>query len=350
MKAIYKFIPLIFILLGGFIVSCSDDDDKQKDVESITILGAVNDTIAIDKNETFQINIETTPKNQEVKFFTTNASVFTIDDAGLIHANEGGVGFLHVVAANGTGWRRAKCVVDVTAYVDSIDVLDNSLVILPIGQTVNFASRFKAFPDAAKNKKLGYKSSNTAVATVDENGVVTAVTKGIAEIRAIPTDGKYDIESEPIVIYSGYAAQPVDRTAWTAVASSTQGSRVVSNLFDGNTNSSWEAAYSTAPPMWILIDTHSLTEFDQVTFIQSNYREAKNIEVYITDITTDGVTQDDPSFTLIGGVFFNDATPSRTLSLFPEAKKQSRYIKVVFLDSRSGNYISLSEIALYSVN
>lgn len=348
MKSINKIILIVLILSCGFIVGCSDDDDKTA-VESVKILQTVNDTIFLDKGDTHQLSVETTPKNQSVKYYTTNAKVFTISETGIITANAGGVGALHVVAPNGDAWTKATCIIDVTEYVDSIGVNDRNAVILPLDQTSNISSRFTAYPAEAKNRILAYKSSNTSIAIIDANGVITPLAKGIIEITAVPTDGKYDVTSDPIKIYVGYETKPVDRSMWTALASSTQGSKYVSNLFDGNTGTTWEASYSAKLPFWILIDTKQMTQFDQIEFIQSSYREAKTIEVFITELTNDGVTQDDPSFTLIGSVLFNDGGAGRILSFFPDTKKQSRYIKLYFPDSRSSNYMSLSEIYLYNV-
>ena len=47
-------------------------------------------------------------------------------------------------------------------------------------------------PEDASNKNIEWSSSNSKVATVNENGVVSAISEGTAEIKAITEDGKFE--------------------------------------------------------------------------------------------------------------------------------------------------------------
>ncbi|MDR0824281.1 MAG: Ig-like domain-containing protein [Prevotella sp.] len=344
---------IFIVLLGavGLLSACSEDDAQgQKDVQEINIVGVSNDTIKIDKSDTYQLNITTTPANAAgaVKYVSSNSRIFTISETGFITANASGVGSVTIIAPNGDSWTKVKCFVEVFEYVDSIAVNTAGLV-LAKDETKDLSTLFTAYPVTASNRDMIYKSSDPSIVSIDEKGICKSVSKGIVEITATPADGKNDVVSKPVKIFSQYSTVPLDRKDWTAVANSTQGGYSLSNLFDGKTGTDWEAKWSENPPFWILIDTHKLSEFHQVKFIQSSYREAKNIEVYTTPVTTDGITADDNSFKKIGSVFFNDNTDSRILTLLPELQK-SRYVKVVFLDSRAGNYISLAEIYMYKVS
>lgn len=349
MKTIYKFIPFLFILFGGFITGCSDDDDNKRNVEAIKILETVEDTIFIDKYDTHQVKIETTPKNQTANYFSTNASVFTVNDEGIITANEGGVGFLHVVAPNATGWTRATCVIDVTSYVESIEVIDKSLVILAIDGTLNVSSRFKALPESAKTKTLAYKSSNPAVATVDEKGVVTSITKGIVEITALSTDGKYNVESDPITVYSGYSRNQLSKSGWTATASSQYSSSfTASKIIDGSTGTNWICGSGIQPPHWVLIDMRAVRDFHNIIMTKGSYAYFKGFKIYISDEDVDNLDVEDPSFTLL----IDDAITSASTyqwNSFPETVNSARYIKI-YLDNMTQVYAGIAEIDLYLVN
>ncbi|MDR0824975.1 MAG: Ig-like domain-containing protein [Prevotella sp.] len=343
LNKILLFAAIPLLLCGG----CSDNDNKVEYVESIKILQTDNDTIRLDKDEAYQVNIETYPSTKSVWYYTSDDNIFSVSKGGIITAKKGGFASLLVTAPQGELLTNAKCVIEVIEYVDSIATSTDGLV-LAKDKTVDLNTLFTAYPVTASNRGLIYKSSDPSIVSIDEKGICKSVSKGIVEITATPADGKNDIVSKPIKLFSQYSPVALDRKDWTAVASSTQGYSVY-NLFDGKTNTIWEAKYSEQPPFWILIDTHQLSEFHQVEFTQSSYREAKTIEVYTSPVTTDGITADDNSFKMIGSVIFNDNTNSRTLTLLPELQK-SRYIKVVFLDSRSGNYISLAEINMFKVS
>ena len=65
--------------------------------------------------------------------------------------------------------------------------LDITQKALNVGDTFTITATVK--PDNATDKSVTWSSSNTSVATVDENGVVTAVTEGTATITATASNG-----------------------------------------------------------------------------------------------------------------------------------------------------------------
>ena len=65
--------------------------------------------------------------------------------------------------------------------------LNKASAILPIGGTEALSATVS--PANASNKALAWTSSNTAVATVNANGLVTAVAIGVADVTAIAVDG-----------------------------------------------------------------------------------------------------------------------------------------------------------------
>ena len=73
-------------------------------------------------------------------------------------------------------------------YVKTITLND---VEMQLGQTVTLAPQFTADVSGKTptNTKVTWKSSNTTVATVDDNGVVTSKTSGTVTITATATDG-----------------------------------------------------------------------------------------------------------------------------------------------------------------
>lgn len=67
--------------------------------------------------------------------------------------------------------------------------LDKTTAELTVGETVTLTATVA--PDNATNKNVTWSSDNTAVATVDENGKVTAVGEGTATITVTTEDGNF---------------------------------------------------------------------------------------------------------------------------------------------------------------
>lgn len=73
-----------------------------------------------------------------------------------------------------------SCDVDFSSVVVSNIKLDNSVVNLNEGETKSLTATI--LPENAKDKSIIWKSDNESVATVDNNGLITAKGKGIANI------------------------------------------------------------------------------------------------------------------------------------------------------------------------
>ena len=140
------------------------------------------------------------PADQFRLFYQSTYGLGWIDSAsGKVNANKSvaGVAYVYIDVMNydkshyfapGKNLRRTVIVRVNPYYVTSIKLND---VDLEPGQTVTLSPQF-ATDVAGKqptNTSVTWTSSNTAVATVDQNGKVTSVTAGTATITATATDG-----------------------------------------------------------------------------------------------------------------------------------------------------------------
>ena len=140
------------------------------------------------------------PADQFRLFYQSTYGLGWIDSAsGKVNVNKNvaGVAYVYIDVMNydkshyfapGKSLRRTVIVRVNPYYVTSIKLND---VDLEPGQTVSLSPQF-ATDVAGKqptNTSVTWKSSNTAVATVDQNGKVTSVTAGTATITATATDG-----------------------------------------------------------------------------------------------------------------------------------------------------------------
>ena len=115
-----------------------------------------------------------------------NEEVATVDENGLVTAVSVGEANITATAVDGSGVT-ATCKVTVTPKLVTSVILDESELTIE----KNFTEQLTATvaPDDADNLSLTWTSDNEEVATVDENGLVTAVGEGTATITATANDG-----------------------------------------------------------------------------------------------------------------------------------------------------------------
>jgi len=113
----------------------------------------------------------------DVRFVSTNPAVATVDEKGRVTAVSPGNANIFVKSKDGSGVKE-YCMVTVRRYADSLQVAADAPT-LDKGQQTQV--RTTLLPVGATGKSsiaYYYASSNPAVATVDANGVVTALSPG----------------------------------------------------------------------------------------------------------------------------------------------------------------------------
>ncbi|MCY4544861.1 MAG: Ig-like domain-containing protein, partial [Gemmatimonadetes bacterium] len=158
---------------------------------SISIEVATDATTLTEIGQTLQLMVSVSDANDnpiadpEVSWMSSDETVITVDGEGLVKAV--GNGMAEVTAASGD----ISAMVGITVMATS-DPVATTVTVDPashtfeaIGETVQLAAvvldrRENAIMDAT----VTWSSGNEAVATVDEDGLVTAVGNGIAEITA----------------------------------------------------------------------------------------------------------------------------------------------------------------------
>ena len=202
-KKITKLVGIMLAMaLAVSLVGCGVD---------ITSVGLPTD-IVMEKGETQQLNIEygTDDKAEQEKiaeaasklnltWTSSNEEVATVDETGLVTAVGAGEAdvTVSVADANISSTTHVKVVITPTGVEapDSIELVTNGENSKALGA--------KMTPEDATEVKLAYESSDESVATVDENGVVTAVADGECVITTyvtadIPATAE-NAEAKPVV-------------------------------------------------------------------------------------------------------------------------------------------------------
>ena len=122
--------------------------------------------------------------DKRVHWSSDNMSVATVHETGQITAVGNGSATITVTTNDQS--KTATCVITVSQYVTDITFDNTPLDLLP-GDTCALVAAVT--PTNANDKSLNWSSDNSSVASVDENGYVTAFAKGKATITAVAMDG-----------------------------------------------------------------------------------------------------------------------------------------------------------------
>jgi len=139
--------------------------------------------LVLTKDEQKQLTVsyipENTTDNRDVTWSSSDESIVKVDDIGMVKAI--GVGTAIIQAK--VGQKIAECKVDVVIPLETIE-FEESEVELAVGE--RYTVRVKYNPtDTTVNRQLLWNSSNTSVATVNDNGAVLVVGYGEAVIEGV---------------------------------------------------------------------------------------------------------------------------------------------------------------------
>lgn len=126
-----------------------------------------------------------------VTWTSSNTSVATVDALGIVKAVGPGTAKITASAADGSNVK-AECTVSVTQPVKGVALPEKE--VCWIGGTVLLTPIF--IPSNASDKRVTWSSSDTAVASVTDTGLVTAKKEGKTVITVTTLDGNYSAYCE----------------------------------------------------------------------------------------------------------------------------------------------------------
>jgi uncharacterized protein YjdB len=126
-----------------------------------------------------------TATNKKVVWTSSDPDIASVDQYGNVDAKKIGTTIITAAADDGGG-SVATCVIQVVEPVTEISLGDSEL---HMAQGDTKIISVSVSPSGATVKALKWETNNAAVATVDEDGEVTAVSGGKAKITATSTDG-----------------------------------------------------------------------------------------------------------------------------------------------------------------
>lgn len=148
-------------------------------VESIAL---DRNSISLEVGQSTTLTATVSPEDaseKNITWSTSNASIATVDN-GIVKAIAEGTATITAKA----GDKSASCTLTVAKQVIQVTEvsLNKTSLALTKGQSETLVATVK--PENATNKTVTWNSSNTSIATVDQNGKVTAIAGGSATITA----------------------------------------------------------------------------------------------------------------------------------------------------------------------
>jgi|GEM_PF-969054 len=155
--------------------------------QPVTSVSLNKEATAIDAGKSETLVATVSPANatdKTVTWSSSDAAVATVTSAGVVNGLKAGIATITVTTTDG-GFT-ATCEVTVNQPVTSVS-LDKSTITINAGDTDELNAIVG--PEDATDKSVVWSSNNENIATVDENGVVTGVSKGTATITITTTSG-----------------------------------------------------------------------------------------------------------------------------------------------------------------
>lgn len=192
MKKLVLTLSLICLLLSSCQKKENEVIPEVKEVtpiliESISIPEVMK---AMNIHESYQINVNIKPQdaeNKKLTYISSDAKIARVNDTGLINAMSAGSAVITITSEEGNHTTTCNIIVrNNIIHVSSVSLNNNTLRLEPGDSETLEAS---VLPENATNKDVTWYSDNIEVASVDNQGLITALKEGVSIIVATTVDG-----------------------------------------------------------------------------------------------------------------------------------------------------------------
>ena len=187
---------ILSIMMTLVVIGCCHMDFYEELIISVTGVKLDKEALELVEGDSYQLTAMVAPANahnKKVTWSSSDESIATADQNGKVIAIKEGTAIITVTTED--GGKTATCTVTVTAKEepepDPIPVDDVTLNVdsmeLEEGETGQLIATVT--PDDADNKNVIWSSSDEDIATVNQNGMVTAIKEGTTTITVTTEDG-----------------------------------------------------------------------------------------------------------------------------------------------------------------
>lgn len=185
-KGYYLLFSLFIIVLS--VAGCSKDNDEEQ--ASAPDISLNKSTLILEKGKDERLVASFTPADTPNKGHTWSSSapdIAMVDETGMVTGVGLGESIITVTALDGR--KTAKCNVTVTDKIINVTgvALSETDETLVAGETLQLEAIVQ--PSTATDKSVSWSSTDNKIASVDGNGIVTAISEGKTTIKATTNDG-----------------------------------------------------------------------------------------------------------------------------------------------------------------
>lgn len=184
MKRKLLFLSCLFLILLN---ACKEDEELKIKAKSIK-LNYTELTLVSEQESQLSYTISpSNVSNKTVKWISSNNEIATVNEEGLVKAIKKGIVDIEIKTENNI---RAVCKLTIKAKIIEIENISFADQKLNLVQGKTKQLTINIIPENASLKTITYKSANTAIATIDEKGLLTAKKIGEVEITATSNNKK----------------------------------------------------------------------------------------------------------------------------------------------------------------
>ncbi len=240
--SIYAYDPMIMLYTNDFTGETVAVESVSLDKTSLAM-----ESGSIDKLTATVLPANAT--NKGIVWTSSDPDVCEVDRTGALTAGNAGTAVITASSKNG---KTATCTVTVTGADVTGIKLDKTSLSLSLGNSDVINAT--VFPDNAGNKKVIFSSSEPEVASVDENGNVTANAIGNATITAKTEEGGFTAKCE-VTVKKGMVNVTGLSVSYGSMQGMTVGERRLVNISVQPSNATLsDLVYSSSDPKVATID------------------------------------------------------------------------------------------------
>ena len=250
-------------------------------LQPVTGVSLDKTSVTLNTTETYTLiaNVEPTDaSNKSVTWSSNDATIAIVDDSGVVTGIKAGTATITVTTVDGNF--TATCAVTVLQPVTGVR-LDKTSVTLNTTETYTLIANVD--PTDASNKSVTWSSSDAAIATVDDKGVVTGIKAGTATITVTTIDGDFTATCA-VTVLQPVTGVSLDKTSVTL--NTTETYTLIANVDPtdaSNKSVTWsssDAAIATVDDKGIVTGIKAGTATITVTTVDGNFTAACAVTVF----------------------------------------------------------------------